>query len=967
MPESGPAAPSPDAHAATPALETKPTPLGWLRLILARHVLARCTEVVDEWRRLRAARGRERGRLRGAWQRLAHAAAGLVLALGALASLWQAGERMRAAGGHWEGSASSLWKGGPLPVLKLDAPLPSVIELSGLNGTNGFRANGISTGDRSGIAVSDAGDVNKDGLGDILIGAYLADPNGVYSGQSYVVYGSGAVPATVELSDLNGTNGFRVNGISVGDRAGFAVSGAGDVNMDGFDDILIGAYAAWANGFRSGESYVVYGGSAVPATVELSGLNGVNGFRVSGFFSYDYSGRAVSGAGDVNMDGFDDILIGADGAGPNGFRSGQSYVVYGGSSLPSIIELTDLNGTNGFCVNGISALDYSGRAVSGAGDVNMDGFDDVLIGAVGADPNGSYSGQGYVVYGGSAVPATVELSDLNGTNGFRMNGIDLAGHAVSGAGDVNMDGFGDVLIGAFGADPNGTISGQSYVVYGGSNLPSVVELSALNGTNGFRINGISSSDRSGVAVSGAGDVNMDGFDDILIGAFGADPNGADSGQSYVIYGSGSLPSIVELSALNGSNGLRLNGVSASDFSGWAVSGAGDVNMDGFDDILIGARYADPNGDRSGQSYVVYGGVPFVPTPTPTSTATSTSTPTDTATPTATSTSTPTATPTSTPTDTPTPTPTDTPTHTATPTNTPTRTPTATPTNTPTNTPTPTATGTPTQTPVSSPTPIPLPLSVSISDPFACTDNGDTLDVHVVVDNPGAALAGATVQATLPIGLTGLAGSCTFAGGSGTQSCVVTAGDVTWTGGIPAGGTLTIDYQVRVGAGVPVGAPLCINTVFDNGGGGGASATACTAVDCSPTAALLRSFQATALDDHVALAWETASEAEVLGFNVYRSAEADSRGIRVNPALIPATGGAAEAAAYRLRDVPPTAGTYFYRLEVVNRDGAPDVFGPVTLRWDGVRLFLPAAVRSADVASSAMRSAGDALNSGGGGL
>ncbi len=224
---------------------------------------------------------------------------------------------------------------------------------------------------------------------------------------------------------------------------------------------------------------------------------------------------------------------------------------------------------------------------------------------------------------------------------------------------------------------------------------------------------------------------------------------------------------------------------------------------------------------------------------------------------------------------------------------------------------------------------------------------------LIDNNSGGVWAGATVQATLPAGLTGLAGSCTYAGGSGTQSCVVTAGGMTWTGDIPATSTLTINYQVRVAAGVPAGSSLCINTTFDNGAGGSTSVTECTAVDCPPTSVDLRSFSAVNRDDRVALVWETASEAAVLGFNVYRSVEEGAQGDRVNRAVIPATGGAGVGQRYQLGDVPPAKGTYFYRLEVVNRDDPPDMVGPMEVRWDGVRLFLPAAARSADLAAEAV--------------
>ncbi|MGH8572641.1 MAG: hypothetical protein ACREX8_08705, partial [Gammaproteobacteria bacterium] len=135
--------------------------------------------------------------------------------------------------------------------------------------------------------------------------------------------------------------------------------------------------------------------------------------------------------------------------------------------------------------------------------------------------------------------------------------------------------------------------------------------------NGFRVNGVAAGDRSGSRVSGAGDVNGDGIADLLIGAFGAAPNGAFTGASYVVFGrntaqTGPFPATLELSSLDGTNGFLLNGVAANDFSGVAVSGAGDVNGDGGADLLIGAYGAGPNGARSGASYVVFGQPPSQP-------------------------------------------------------------------------------------------------------------------------------------------------------------------------------------------------------------------------------------------------------------------------------------------------------------------------------------------------------------------
>ncbi|MBD2518833.1 FG-GAP repeat protein [Nostoc sp. FACHB-973] len=450
----------------------------------------------------------------------------------------------------------------------------SVFNLSNLNGSNGFKINGIAANDNSGISVSSAGDINGDGFDDLLIGAKRADPNGSDSGQSYVVFGkSTGFSAALNLSTLNGSNGFKINGILAGDQLGVSVSSAGDVNGDGFDDLIIGASFADPNGLSSGQSYLVFGKSTgFSQTLDLSTFNGSNGFKINGILAGDNSGNFVSSAGDVNGDGFDDLIIGARRADPNGSDSGQSYVVFGSSSgFSATLNLSTLNGSNGFAINGIALGDYSGNSVSSAGDINGDGFDDLIIGASSADPNGFQSGQSYVVFGkNTGFSATLNLSTLNGSNGFKINGIaayDSSGISVSSAGDVNGDGFDDLIIGATFADANGSSSGQSYVVFGKSTgFSATLNLSTLNGSNGFAINGIAVEDFSGNSVSSAGDVNNDGFDDLIIGAFGADPNGSSSGQSYVVFGNGAP--VLDLNGL-GSNSVGIN--FSTTFTGTPVS------------------------------------------------------------------------------------------------------------------------------------------------------------------------------------------------------------------------------------------------------------------------------------------------------------------------------------------------------------------------------------------------------------
>ena len=509
---------------------------------------------------------------------------------------------------------------------------PAVIELSSLDGTNGFVLNGVAAGDWSGISVSGIGDVNGDDMDDILIGAHLADPNGYdQAGESYVIFGGYTVGSigSIELSTLNGTNGFVLKGEfaeGVGAASGMSVSGIGDVNADGYSDFIIGSKHADPAGRNiAGASYVIFGGPSIGSagSIALSNLDGTNGCIIRGSVTGDQTGYSVSAAGDVNNDGISDLIIGAPFAAPGGRgQAGSGYVIFGSSTfgMSGIFELSSLNGINGFVLRGINALDWAGFKVSDVGDVNADGIDDLAITApLGRDPMSTNApSEGYVVFGGDAVGSNgaIELSSLDGTNGFKFSGIgdvDWDGYIITRAGDINNDGIDDLLISDHWASPdNRTNAGESYVIFGRSGLGAsgVLSLSNLDGVNGCTLKGVAANDWSGFSGGSIGDINDDGIDDLIIEAFAADPAGRDSaGASYVVFGGSTVGSmgIIELSSLNGTNGFILNGVAAGDWSGYSVSFAGDINADGINDLIIGAPVADPAGRaEAGASYVVFG-------------------------------------------------------------------------------------------------------------------------------------------------------------------------------------------------------------------------------------------------------------------------------------------------------------------------------------------------------------------------
>ena len=213
--------------------------------------------------------------------------------------------------------------------------------------------------------------------------------------------------ANVDLSTLDGITGFKLSGAAANDISGSSVASAGDVNGDGFADLIVGAYRASPHDTYSGASYVVFGqASGFAANIDLSSLDGTTGFKLSGAAAGDHSGFSVASAGDVNGDGFADLIVGAGSAGPNGSASGASYVVFGkASGFAANVDLSSLDGLTGFKLSGETAYDDSGRSVASAGDVNGDGFADLIVGARGADPHGnSASGASDRITAAHAVP-----------------------------------------------------------------------------------------------------------------------------------------------------------------------------------------------------------------------------------------------------------------------------------------------------------------------------------------------------------------------------------------------------------------------------------------------------------------------------------------------------------------------------------------------------------------------------------
>ncbi len=502
-------------------------------------------------------------------------------------------------------------------------PFGAEFDLTTLDGTNGFVMRGAGVGEASGRAVSGAGDINGDGFDDLIVGAPGHDREGQYGtyqnvGRCHIVFGGTAVGASgvIELADLDGSDGFDALGtrfyyFRLNGRCGDAVSCAGDFNGDDIDDLLIGSPDADSSAgvnYNEGETYVLLGGADVGKSgSEFAG--GSHSFTIAGNTPYGDAGQAVSAAGDINGDGFDDVLVGAARSGSS--YEGDCFVVFGHADPDLRIDLIvrDLDGSNGFRVSGDKAFADVGLSVSNAGDFNSDGFDDIAIGASGGDFLSGGTGIVHVVFGGPNVGSTgfIQPHSLDGANGFTIRGIQQndGAHLVASAGDFNGDGHDDLIVGAFAGDAGGLNSGESYVIFGGPGVGAsgFLDLAFLNGENGFVIVGEEAGDRSG-HVHFAGDINDDGLDDIIIGGATA----GNSGAVHVVFGSSDPVQGrgIMLEDLNGIDGFVVRSINPGDRLGVDAASAGDVNGDGIDDIILGADLADPNGQTSGESYVIFG-------------------------------------------------------------------------------------------------------------------------------------------------------------------------------------------------------------------------------------------------------------------------------------------------------------------------------------------------------------------------
>jgi hypothetical protein len=412
-----------------------------------------------------------------------------------------------------------------------------------------------------GSSVSTAGDVNGDGYSDVIVGASRYDNGQREEGRAFVYHGS--------AEGLSKTPNWTAESDQANAYFGYSVASAGDVNGDGYSDVIVGALEYDHGQADEGRALVYYGSA--------SGLSTTPSWKADGDQAIAWFGFSVGTAGDVNGDGYSDVVVGAVYYENGQIDEGRAFVYYGSSG--------GLSRNPDWTAESNQAYAEFGASVGTAGDVNGDGYSDVIVGADGYE-DGQFAEGAAFVYDGS--PSG--LSSIPSWTAQSNNDSALFGGSVGTAGDVNDDGYSDVIVGAAYFD-NGEIAEGAAFVYHGSAV-------GLSGIPNWTAEGNQVPANFGSSAGTVGDMNRDGYADVIVGALRYTNGQTYEGRAFIYQGSASgLSTTANWTRESNQVGAELGG---------SVGTAGDVNADGYADVIVGAHLMDHGQVNEGAAFVYRG-------------------------------------------------------------------------------------------------------------------------------------------------------------------------------------------------------------------------------------------------------------------------------------------------------------------------------------------------------------------------
>ncbi|MFZ1785203.1 MAG: FG-GAP-like repeat-containing protein [Ferruginibacter sp.] len=435
---------------------------------------------------------------------------------------------------------------------------------AGINTTaaNSVESNQLNA--QMGISAASAGDVNGDGYSDVIVGAYFYDSGETDEGAAFIYHGS--------ATGINTTAAAFVQSNQANAFMGVSVASAGDVNGDGYSDVIVGAYE-YDNGESNEGAAFIYHGS-------VTGINTTAAAFVQSNQANANMGSSVASAGDVNGDGYSDIIVGAWTYFNFAINAGAAFVYHGSATGINTIAAAFLTLNNAYA--------YMGRSVASAGDVNGDGYSDIIVGAFSYFNGQPGEGAAFVYHGSAAGINTTAAAILEGNQIAAQMGF-----SVASAGDVNGDGYGDVIVGAYAYDNGETDEGAAFIYHGSA--------AGINTTAASFVQSNQANANMGISVASAGDVNGDGYTDVIVGAFFYDNGETDEGAAFIYHGSATGINTIAAAF------LESNQINAQ--FGNYVASAGDVNGDGYSDIIVGSYQFDNGLSDEGAAFIYHGNSP----------------------------------------------------------------------------------------------------------------------------------------------------------------------------------------------------------------------------------------------------------------------------------------------------------------------------------------------------------------------